>query len=448
MLELLESLILGAAPEDVLNQKLEIMGNFSFYVEPSIVGFQGYHTSTVVLTVYEDPSKKKPLDFIVKWSKILNNEPYDMENYQEKHYHFTPSDIDLKVRAAISCSDLKYPGVAYLYVGPIDLDRTLSPELEGMILNMRGSFRVQIIARNNQPLRPNNSVIRIDKPYLTINFDPVLEENALSQSDVAAYLPVEVNFETDHQMKVRVDNYSTTCVVMVYKDDAGKEQRLAVQFDTREQRDVFYIFLRLLRSIKTNFLERLMSEYDVIINSPWSFLHLDLNEEEDDPQGQLSFFELLRADTIREHLRELLRMKRELSQDNLALTDSLVVMEADLVECTKQFRALLSETKSGKIIKNLAKYEKSRSALGELSLSILDDLKKGEKSPKKREEMPPPREDVEEQLKRIKDANLRLKKEMEALKQGSNLVSLASSPSLPPMVCFHNFRNPIRTSRY
>jgi hypothetical protein len=435
MLELFESLILGNTAQDASVEKLEVMGTFNFYVEPSIVGFQGYHSSTVVITVYEDASKKKPLDFTVKWSKILNNEPYDMESYQEKHYHFTPSDIDLKVRAAVSCSDPKYPGVAYLYVGPIELDKSLSPELEGMVLNMKGSFKVQIMARNGVSLRPNTSVIRIDKPYLSINFDPVLEEVALGQSDVAAYLPVEINFETDHLMKVRIDNYSTTIVLISYKDEAEKDQKLAVQFDTRDQRDVFYIFLRLLRSIKTNFLERLMAEYDIIINAPWSFLHLDLDEEEDDPQGKLSFFEILKADTVREHLRELLRMKRDLSHDNLALTDSLVVMEADLLECTKRFRELLSETRSGKIVRNLSKYEKSRSALGELSLSIINDLKKADKSMRpQRQDQAPSKEELEAQIKKTKEANVRLRKDIEILKQGGNPYA-QSNNSVPSVVC-------------
>ena len=339
-----------------------------------------------------------------------------MESYHERHYHFTPSDIDLKIRAAITCLDPRYPGVAYLYIGPIEIDHTLNPELEGMVLNMKGSFKVQVLALNNIPVRPNSSVIRIDKPYLTINFDPILEDTSTNQTDPVCFLPLEINFETDHQLKVRVDNYSTTVVVIAWKDEHSKDHRIVAQFDTREQRDIFYIFLRLLRSIKTHFLERQMQEYDVILNAEWSCLHLDLDDEEDDPEGKHSFYEILRSDTIREHLRELLRIKRELSQENLSLTDSIGVLEADLQECSKQFRELLSEFKSGKV-KNLSKYEKSRSVLGELSFSILDDLKKGEKSPNWREEQLPSKEDIELQLRAVRETNSQLRKEIEGVKQ-------------------------------
>ena len=423
MLDLLSSLLLGTSAQETAKPKLEITGNYNFYVEPSIVGFEAYHSSTLVITVYENLTKKKQLDFVVKWSKILNNEPYDMENYQETHYHLTPSDIDLKIRAAISCKDPQYSGVAYLYLGPIELDKTVSPELEGLVINLKGSFKVQIMSQNNIALRPNESVIRIDKPYLTVNFDPsILGSVTYNKSDTEPFLPIEINFEADQELKIRIDNYSTTVVVFAYKEES-KDGRLVIQFETREQRDVFYIFVRLMRSIKKGFMDRLISEYDILVHAPWSFLNLKLGEEQDDPEGQLSFFEILYFDSTREHLRDLLRMRRELSQESLVLTDSLVVMETDLLECTKQFRELLNESKSGKPVRNLAKYEKSRSVLGELSFSILGGIKKGEGSPRKREEEVVTKEDLEKELKQYKEANSKLKKGIEALKKGDSLIN-------------------------
>lgn len=414
MFEFFESLLGKDKAGDQKLDKLELTGNYEFHVEPTIIGFMGIHTSTVVLTVYEDSSHRKPLEFSVKWSKILNNVPYEMNDYNEKHYHLTPSDIDLRIRASITCNDSKYPGVAYLYIGPIEIDRSLLPEIEGLVLNLKSSFKARIITKNKQDLRPNDSLIRIDKPYLIINFDPSLEDKALSNSELAAYLPVEINFETDHSVKVRVDNHSTTNVAVVYKDDKGDENRLVVQFDSRERRDTFYIFLRLLRSIKAAFLDKLVGEYDTLLSAPWSPLQLDLDEDEDDPEGELGFYEIFRQDSIREHLRSLLRVKHELSMDNLALTDSLTVMEEDLSHSAKQFRALLDEGRS-KRPKNLARYEKSMSALGELSFSILDDLKKGS-----RRGSPHPdfSKNAAEELKQIKEINTALRKELENIKQG------------------------------
>jgi hypothetical protein len=424
MFGLFESLLGIGTESESKNNKLELVGNYQFYVEPSIIGFQGIHTSTVILTVYADESKRKQLDFTVKWSKILNNQPFDLDNYEEQHYHLTPSDIDLKIRAAISCNDPKHPGVAYLYIGPIDIDQSLMPEIEGSVLNLKASFKARILHRNKKDLPPNDSLIRIDKPYLIVNYDPRLEDMNLSKSEVAAYMPLEINFEQNHKIKVRVDNLSTTNVAVTYRDEQDVEQRLVIQFESRERRDSFYIFLRLLRSIKTGFLDKLMSQYDVLLSAPWSPIEKELGEEDDDPEGEFSFYEVIRHDSIREHLRTLLRIKHELSMDNLALTDSLTIMEEDLNHSAKQFRALLDEGRSKKP-RNLARYEKSISALGELSFSILDDLKKS----KKGSPQPTLNKDITEEIKQVKEANIALRKEIDAVRQGK-----ATDPQASPLI--------------
>ena len=50
MFELFESLLLGGGDrkEDKFD-KIDIIGNYSFYVEPCIQGFIGLHSSTVVI---------------------------------------------------------------------------------------------------------------------------------------------------------------------------------------------------------------------------------------------------------------------------------------------------------------------------------------------------------------------------------------------------------------
>jgi hypothetical protein len=426
MIELFESLLLGENRDEQKANRVELVGNYGFYIEPSIVGFQGVHTSTVVLAVYADPSKKKPLEFSVKWSKILNNEPYEMEKYHEQHYHFTPSDIDLKIRAAITCHDPKYPGVAYLYVGPIEIDRSLLPEIEGLVLNLKGSFKIRALARDKHNLKPNNSLIRIDKPYLIINFDPDLEDMVLENSELPAFLPIEINFETDHSIKVRVDNYSTTNVVITFKDEQS-ENRLVVQFDSRERRDTFYICLRLLRSIKTTFLDRLVSEYDTLLSSAWSPMQTEMAEDEDEPVGELGLYEILRHDSIREHLRSMLRVKQELSIENLALTDSLQVMEDDLNSSAKQFSSLIEDVKNKKV-RSLVRYEKSVSALGEMSFSILGDIKKGIKKGADQHAQPQiSTKEITEEIKKIKEANVLLRKDLENLKQNKGMSSQGNS---------------------
>lgn len=397
------------------NPKRDVIGNFYYFVEPTFVNVEGYHTTTVILSVYDSSKKAIELDFTVKWAKMLGDKGFLMEDYEERHYHFTPSDIGLKIRASITCKDPKYAGVAYIYFGPIDLDISLVPEIEGMFLNMKGNFKTRILAQNGIPFNPNDSLLTIDRPYLTITFDKALE-GKYKVNGQPSFVPMVFNFEATKGLKVRVDNCSTTNIFLSYKEENQEECKLTLQFDSRHLRDSFYIFLRLLRSIKSTFFEKLNSNYEELLKASWCLTNQDLSEDEDDPEGEYGYFELLHYDNIREHLRELIRHQHDLNLENISLGDCLTILEDDLDNCTRQFRSLLEEGKKGRP-KNLAKYEKSRSALGELSLSILDDVKRGNKKKVEHYTSPEVIANLEEEIKAYKDSSLKIRKELETLKE-------------------------------
>lgn len=396
------------------NPKLNVIGNFDYFVEPSFLGCEGYHSSTVILSVYDSKKKKEELEFKVKWAKVIGDKAYILDDYAERHYHFTPSDIDLVIRASITVENPKYSGVAYLYFGKIDLDISIAPEIQGMCLNMKGTFRTKILAQNGKPFSPNDSLLIVDRPYFTIKFDRMLEGKYTVNGE-PSFVPIVFNFETTTGIKVRIDNTSTTVVNIIYKEEDQSDTKLVIQFDTRQARDTFYIFLRLLRSIKGSYLDKLNADYERLINLHWCVLNQELDEEEDDPVDDYGYYEIFRQDNIREHLRMMVRIQHDLSLENLSLGDCLGILEEDLDNCTKQFRSLLEEGKKGRP-KNLSKYEKSRSVLGELSLSILEDVKGGKK---KRSETnytsPEMIETLENEIKAYKESSTKIRQEIEDL---------------------------------
>ena len=370
MFELFESLLLGGGDrkEDKFD-KIDIVGNYNFYVEPCIKGFIGLHSSTIVIQVYEDSTKAKPLAFEVKWSKIFNNETYEMEGYSEKHYNITPSDIDLKIRAAVTCTSAYYPGVAYVYLGPIELDPTFKPELEGMIVNQIGNFKARVLSINTQSLPTNVCQIRVAKPTLTLNFDSSLEEvpELKALSDKGAFLPLEINFEEDSAIKVRTDSHSITDVVLTCKSDAGIETKYGLRFASRVQRDTFYIFLRLFRSIKSSFIEKLLGQYDVLLIANWSVLNLELEEEEDDPMNEPGYYLLLKHEGVRQLLRRQLRISRDMNQENLLRLDNLDSFQHKLDVAVAEFRNLVAQAKGAS--------KTQLKQLEESGKSFLEDLK-------------------------------------------------------------------------
>jgi hypothetical protein len=418
MIGLLESLILGNEEEE--DKRIDLVGNYKFYVEVKIQGFTAVHTSTILLACYEDESKVKSLDFNVKWSKIHKAETFDLVDYSERHYHITPSDIGLKVRAAITTNDTRFPGAAYLYVGPVELDLAVRPEIEADLLNNGCEFPVRVLAVDNTEMPPNRSRLSVERPFLKIRFDPELEERReLAEFVEAGGLKnLDINFEGDSTVKLRVDNYSTTNIGCAFLDEQGHEHKVKLKFDSRMQRDSFYIFQRLLKSIKMTFVQKLINEFDILLVAEWSVIHIVREEEEDEPENEPGYNQLLGFDLCRELLRTMVRLNRDLNMENCDLIDSVVLLEEEFNMAITQFKELIRATKTGdqQLVRKLEK--SSRSLLNETSV-ILEDIKKG-KIRKNANDVSTldlnERAHLEKQLDKYKKRNAEIKAQLEAEK--------------------------------
>ena len=373
---MLESFILGGDEEESKN--LQVVGNYSFFVKPKVQGFVSVHSSTVSINCYENEERLKAIGFSVKWAKIHNADTYDLSDYTEKHYNISPSDIGLKIRATITATDHKYPGAAYMYIGPIELDLAVRPQIEGYLLHQGCDFAVNVLSFDRTALPPNTCLLSIDRPYLYLKFDPRLNELKESKEMAAkgVFEPIKCNFEQEASTKMRIDNYSTINTNLVFKGEKGQEHKLKIQFDSRFQRDAFYIFLRLLRSIKISFLNKLLSDFDLLLTSEWSAINLDRDEDEDEEFDEPGYNMLLKFDLSRELLRNMVRMNKELNQENSDLVDSVVIIEDELNSSMEHFRALLKDPQSFDD-KKLRKLERTNKTMLDETSVIIEDAKHG-----------------------------------------------------------------------
>lgn len=432
MFELFESLIGG--PKDEFAHKTEILGTYNFYLEPKFQGFVGLHTSTIVLSAFQDNSKRYPVEISVKWAKIMGNEKFDMEGYEEKYYNMTPSDIDLKIRAAVTSNDPRFHGVAYLYVGPIEMDKSLIPEIESLIMQQSGQFKANLLNVGGLEIIPNNvTKIKVEKPYLTLNFDQKLSqiEEYRTLANSGALDPIEIDFESDKSLKIRVDNRSITDVVISYKNSQEEDKKLKVRFANRLSRDVFYIFVRLMRSIKSSFFEKLMAEFNILKSAPWSILNIEREDDEDESPGEPGYEMILKYDLIRELLRSMIVMNRDLNAENSELLDSMFTLDTELQKTVAKFRELLKEAKS-KSGDELKKLEKSnRSHLAETSM-LLEDSKKRKDQKKGGEDPSPSASPQMDSASRLTSLKFELddeKKKGSILRQRIDQIKLGFSPS-------------------
>jgi hypothetical protein len=375
--------------EDEEKSKLiDVVGNFQFYVEPCIQGTLGLHTSTIILTVFEDPRKRKALPFEVQWARILNGEVHLLETYQDAFYNVTPSDIDLRIRAVITVPKQENQGAAYVYIGPIKLDKSIVPEIEALMLMPITIYAGNLIQIDGHDLPVNSSKFRVEKPHLNIMFDSKLLDHSktVELARQGLFNTVTLDVETDKSLKARIDNKSVTNIFLGYSDNNEEDHKVIVKFPSRNHRDIFYIYLRLVRSIKTTFMEKLLRDYDVLLRAPWSIVHLETDEDDDEDPGDPGFEMYLLYDLIRENLRYHVRINRDVSLQNADLLQNLEVLDYQLrfakYYCEKYTR------KAADPRTDLRKVDASMKSFLDESAMIIEGQKEDRERRRKREPNP------------------------------------------------------------
>ena len=420
MFEYIEGLLLGSSKQ---NFEIDLHGNFGFHVEPSFKGAVPLHSLSIIVSCYEDKEKRKPIDFDVKWCKLMDGELFEIKDYSSKYYHVNPSDIDLKIRAVITSTTLGHSGTAFLTVGPIMLDGSLKPELEGLIVNKAASFRCTIISVGGQKVNPNLSVIKVVKPHLEIIYDPKMVERE-SDAKKTLYQPLKVDFEKDMTLKVKVDSHNINNAAVSYSKE-GENIVVLINFDNRMQRDVFYTYFKLMRMLKSKILQDQDNEYDRLLSMPWCFLNAGKDVDRYDQVRGYHF--ILGGDAIREQLKTMVRLNKTLQDENVHLLDSMDIIEQDLQRSMKEFENLLEDGKV-KNTKNIRKYERSQMSIMQESSIIIDDLREKNKRKKKanEEQIIESTRSLQDEVTSIKKVNEILKKEIEIHKSGPKRPTLGT----------------------
>lgn len=411
MLSFIESLL---APESEQNlHPLTIEGSYEFYLEPTVKGNIPDHTTTIVLSCFSDSLKKKTIDFETSWYKVIGGETYQIVNYSECFYHLNSSDIDLKIKAVVRSKDKDFPGTAHVFIGPVVLDYVLKPELEGMLLNGMAFSRVNLLSYDEENIEPNLTTLRLQRPNLYIDFDRHLQKH----SNLGEFFskPFKANFESD-ELKISLDIKSITTVIVAFKEEDESKHKLKLIFESRMQRDIFYVFLKLSKLLKEKTIKKQVAQYDELFDYRWCFLNISKHDMP--KEGNVEYENIFEFDLKRELMKTMVRLNKELNEENLALVDSLEILEKDLDSSAREFKSLLEDTKA-KNPKNLRQYEKSSQSIMQETSVIIEGVK--QRTKKKRRElessMMETMRNTEDDLKSIKLSNEVVKREIEILKQ-------------------------------
>jgi hypothetical protein len=408
---------------------MEVKGTFRFHLEPTIKGQAPLHTISIVIACYDDKEKWNKIDFSIKWCKIMNKDVYEIKDYSEPYYHVNPSDIDLRIRAVVTSKNQKYPGTAILNVGPIMLDGALKPEIEGMVLNKSASFKCTFISLDQEKMSPNISVLLVEKPFLRVTFDPKMVSRE-SEAKKAQFKDLEFDFETDTNMKVKIDSFNINNATIQYKVGDTPHVLLA-KFDNRMQRDLFYIYQKLMRMLRSKILEDMDTGYTRLLSMPWNFLNGGVDFDSYDELRGFQF--IYSSDLVRETLKTMVRLNKMLQEENVTLVDSIDILEQDLQLSINQFRELLEDGKA-KNTKNLRKFERSHRSIIQESSVILDGIRVKNKRQKKQNDdsIIESTRELQDELASIKKTNEILKKEIETFKGAPKNPSTGTGSSTAP----------------
>ena len=379
----------GEKREDTVRMK----GEISYYVDTVIKGVPPYHTCSIVLSCFEDSKKAESIDFEVKWYKVIGNEVYMIKDYNEKYYHVNASDVDVVIKAGITSKESHHSGVATFLFGPVALDPILKPEIEGMLYNADSYFSVNLMKNDDIKVLPNICSLKIHKPYFSIEFDQHL---SIREKNPSKWDKVKLNIEKDNDLKMKADSSNINNVIIIYNEnnsslddifnDAPDDQEdkklrtLTFKFDSRMQRDIFYIYFKLMRILRSKILVDIKNEYDSLINVPWLFINKYQNTRSSDSYN--AYENNLSYDLVREELKSMIRLNKELNEENITMIDTVDILEADLDLAAHEFRRLIEDSKGGNR-KNLKNYEKSGISILQESSMVVDDLRNKTKKNKK-----------------------------------------------------------------
>lgn len=410
VLQYLEGFFFGDQRAD---PAIDIYGAAKFHVQLSFKGKVPLNSLSIIVSCYEKEDLQKPIEFSIKWCKIIDQDVYEIKDYPFPYYHVNPSDIDLNIRAVVTSKSVTCPGSLIVTIGPIVIDGSMKPELEGLIMNKEASFKCTVMSLNKEKVSPNLTVIKIAKPFLEIFFDQKMVARE-PESNRSKFQNVKSNFEMDHSVKVKIDSQNINNAYVEFDRDEERFQFL-VKFDNRTQRDIFCIFFKLMRMLRSKILENRDTEYDEMLTMPWCFLNIQTERYSEEA---VSGYEAIYGqDAIREALKSMVRLNKYLQEENQQLVDSLDIIEQDLKFSQQEFAGLLEDGKA-KNTKNIRKYEKSHTSIIQESSMVLEGVK--EKNKKKRkandDSIVEATRAIEDELASVKKINEVLKREIEVHK--------------------------------
>ena len=335
----------------------------NFHVEITTNGFLPYNTSTIKIICWENVSKKKKIKKInYKWYKKIENRNYKLEN-DSNFYYFSYKDVGYKI--ILICEDSENPHQMEISeFGPILLDPQTKIDLEGMIINEKGIFEVEL------PFLENKFKICDEKRKIDLK--------NLKVSDIILD-PYNLNFFINEKKffvklkKFEIDSYynSPLIIKIIFKEKENFLEKL--NFTENENGD-FVIYIKFFTRV---FKENFCVLYKLFLEVRLTPFLKELEHFESIQQDQNLFKNNIKTSTgdillIFSNFKNMLKKNINYTKKILEERDTILKysesLENDLKMTLAEYKETFYKTKFENKKVNLSKIEKMENSLIKINL--------------------------------------------------------------------------------
>jgi len=353
------------------NEYISFSGDYEFFLDVDILQELPFHTASVNIKAYASSSKETPISITVDWFRIIGDQIIPIKNTPGTIYNANPYDIGCIVRGAVKSSTGASEGVAFVEIGPFQIDPAVKPFIEDSLLSRRAGFNFRLIAYDDIYIEDNSdfaNTIRIDGDIFSINYSEGLE----------IYPDFAVDMSRPKMFRVKVIADDPRCLVVMYrqstiikndpftksvprlpldsmsaqsKPETPRKERLSkalansiyimgmepgrvdledlemvkieIKMESQILRDAFLASLRLNVLSEGLPLRKLLDSVDYIIRKEIFPIQYDENTN----QYQKALFQL---SSFRETLRKMLNVNRNLNYENDTINDCIEILRNDI----------------------------------------------------------------------------------------------------------------------
>lgn len=328
---------------------LKIQGKYNYYLHTAIKGEAPCQSSTLIIGLFSNETKKVPLNFSCKYYRIKNKSISQLSGLNSNIYNLSASDIGCTIKVEVSLAEKNefFYGMSEIFYGPIQFDLKLKHTLENILAIGGSKFPITIISPLNKISNFNN-----DCSFLLTN-DHI---RIIAASNISEEKSVKFKYFLGYP-HLMINNNEATQIQMIFKGNEEMENLkdfFNIGKDVKNFEVIFQTSSRHCRDLIISSI-RCFCVKNYLINSK-SIAHIDNlfeNDEKENKEGIDVKFDLItEVENLKKEISHLSENTQEILNEKTALSKEVKAIEDELEKTIQTYTNLINEMKNGNFMVN------------------------------------------------------------------------------------------------